>query len=78
MKTATVTTGYGYVLKDSKIIAKFELSPGEHPINDDCSIVNVANKAALDAVIVYHEPVVIDTSKDFETRLAKLEAKVGV
>ena len=57
MQMIKVTTGFGYFVDIAgHKIAKAELPPGEHPLRDDYSYVEVANKAALDAITLYIEP----------------------
>lgn len=51
-----VNTGFG-VIRDSEgnIIAKSELPVGKHMIDDDCTYEEVADKEALNSVVVYNE-----------------------
>jgi hypothetical protein len=53
MGTCIVRTGFGYIQdKDNRIIVKAELPVGEHPLKDDYSYIEVADRAALDMVQV--------------------------
>ena len=56
-----VNTGYGYFTKDGKIIAKYDLPIGEHPLKDGYGFVEVNSISALSSVVVDQEP------KDAET-----------
>lgn len=47
-----VTTGFGYFKKDGKNIIKYELPLGEHPDPIGFDVVEVADKAALDAITI--------------------------
>jgi hypothetical protein len=51
-----VNTGYGYFTKDGKIIAKYDLPIGEHPLKDGYGFVEVNSLSALDSVVVDEEP----------------------
>lgn len=53
----TVTTGYGYYVKDGKIVAKYNLPVGEHPYPVGYGWQECANKAEWDAVEVYVAPI---------------------
>jgi len=56
MQTIQVTTGFGYFVDSAgHKIAKAELPPGEHPLRDNFTYVEVATKQALDAVELYIE-----------------------
>lgn len=76
MATHKFTTGYAYYTENGHNIGKIEVSIGDHPVSDKYVIVDVPNKAALDAIVLWQEP--FDESKSIMARLAKLEAKVGV
>jgi hypothetical protein len=53
MKMIRVRTEFGYIQdKDFRIIAKAELPAGEHPLQDGYEYIEVADRAALDAVKV--------------------------
>ena len=58
MKTITVKTGFGYY-RDAQghIVSKAELPPGDHPMLDDYTYTELANKASLDALQLWEEPV---------------------
>ena len=56
MKTIQVITGFGYYRNDSGIIAKAILPKGSHQLADDYDYIEVADKAALDAIQVYVDP----------------------
>lgn len=45
-----VTTGFGYYTKNGKIIGKYELPVGEHPLSEGIDYVEVANRQVLDVV----------------------------
>lgn len=51
-----VTTGFGYFTKDGKIVEKYTLPIGEHPL-EGFDYVEVADQAALDLVEIWKEPV---------------------
>jgi len=53
-----VTTCFGYFLKDGKITDKYTLPVGEHPLVG-YEYVEVADQAALDAIEIYQEPIVL-------------------
>ena len=57
MKTITVKTGFGYFSKDGYIIAKAELPPGEHTVDDDYNYIEVNSKSDLKQIGVYCDPV---------------------
>lgn len=51
-----VTTGFGYIVKDGKIVDKYELPIGEHPLKDGYSQVEVQDGKELESIEVYIEP----------------------
>ena len=55
MQTFITTTGFGYIIDiDTHINCKCELSASHpHPIKDGFTFVEVADKAALDAIELY-------------------------
>ena len=50
VKQITVITGYGYIAKSGTIISKAQLPAGVFEIADDLDYIEVADKAAYDAV----------------------------
>lgn len=55
MKQVTLKTGFGYFVKNGKIISKFEFPKGAHKIEDDVEVVEVETREALSQVEVYIE-----------------------
>jgi hypothetical protein len=57
MQTIEVKTGFGYY-RDAQghIISKAELPEGTHPLKNGFTYVEVADKAALDAIVIYVDP----------------------
>lgn len=53
-----VNTGIGYI-KDSegKIVCKYDLPKGQHPLKDGYTYTEVSNKKELEKIEVYQEPV---------------------
>lgn len=52
-----VQTGYGYYTLTGHIVAKVQLPPGVHPDpSNGASYTEVADQAALDAVVIYVSP----------------------
>ena len=60
-----IITGFGYI-KDSEdhIVSKYELSKGDHPLTLGYSYVEVANKAALNAIQIYVKPKTADEIRE--------------
>jgi len=58
MTTMEVKTGYGYI-KDNKgkIVARYDLPKGNHPLLDGYTYVEVATKKDLKNIEVYQEPI---------------------
>lgn len=75
MKTIKLTTGFGYI-KDSnnKIISKYELPRGDHPISDEFEFVELPDKAAMDAVII--EPSEPEPQTAEQIREDKIQAEI--
>lgn len=70
--TMDVKTGIGYIKdSDGKIICKYDLPKGQHPLKDGYTYTEIATKQDLDKVVVYQEPVRVLTTEE------KLE-KVGL
>lgn len=57
-----VNTGFGYFVKNGEIKFKYELPIGEHPDPVGYEVVEVANKEALDAIIVIKD--VVNSQED--------------
>ena len=55
MDKIKVITGYGYFSEGNKIIAKAELSPGEHPIKHGYTYTEVSSAQDLKNVVVYED-----------------------
>ena len=54
MQTITVVTGFGYLTNaDGVVMSKAILPPGEHPIHDGYTYTEVADEAALAAIVTY-------------------------
>ena len=53
-----VKTGYGYIKETAtgRIICKYELRPGEHPLKEGYTRHEVKDKKALENIKVYKEP----------------------
>lgn len=62
-----VTTGFGYLIKDEKIVSKYVLPIGSHPLINGYTQVEVANQEALDFIEVYHKPLTPEQSFNVET-----------
>lgn len=56
-KEVELTTGLGYIVRDGKIIEKFELPPGTHKFPGDVEVVEVSSREELNQVEIYQEPV---------------------
>lgn len=54
-----VKTGYGYFveLSTEHIVCKYELPLGKHPLKEGYRYIEVKDKAELNTVEVWHEPV---------------------
>jgi len=82
MKTLRVITGFGYIQdKDNRIVAKAELPAGEHPLEDDYSYIEVADRAALNEVQVIGpaispaEQLRIETERKISSKTRELAVK---
>jgi len=65
MKKFTVNTGYGYFVdKQGHKTLKAELPVGEHDLKDDFTYVEVWDKAALDLIQLYIDPIQADIDKN--------------
>jgi hypothetical protein len=57
LQTMHVKTGFGYITdSNGNIIAKYNLPPGDHPLNDGCTYTEVKDEVALKAINVYVPP----------------------
>lgn len=65
-----VKTGYGYI-KDSqgRIVCRYDLPPGKHPIKDGYAFIEVADKKELDKIEVYKEPTPVLTPEEKLNRM---------
>jgi len=68
--TMNVSTGYGYI-QDSqgRVICRYELPKGQHPIKDGYTYKEVNNKKELEKIEVYEEP---ERKLSLEEKLSKL------
>lgn len=59
MRSFITSTGIGFIreIETEKIICKADIMPGEHKISDGYEFVQVADRAALDDVIVELPPI---------------------
>lgn len=57
MSMIQVNTGFGYLVLNGNIVTKVQLNPGSYtnPVPNS-SYVEVANKSALDAIVIYVPP----------------------
>lgn len=63
MKTLRTQTGIGYIARGGVIVARLDVRPGVHPLDDACEFVEVATRAALAAVKVPDDPAAADEMK---------------
>jgi len=62
MGTMDVKTGIGYIKdSDGKIVCKYVLPIGKHPLKDGYTYTEVATRKDLESIEVYQEPVKIKT-----------------
>lgn len=70
----TVNTGFGYYKNAlNQIIGKAELPKGQHDLADGLVYVEVANKAALDAISIYVDSEQVKLSADKALIAATIE-----
>lgn len=60
-----VTTGFGYFTKDGVIVGKYEFPAGEHKIKEGYEFIEVADKAALDEIVI------AETQEEIEAKANK-------
>lgn len=73
MQKIQTKTGFGYYVDSAgHRILKAELPIGEHPLSDDFTYVEVANKKALDAIELYIDPAQIEREKNEQKISAKI------
>lgn len=83
MQKIQVKTGFGYYVDSAgHKITKAELPVGEHPLADDFTYVEVANKEALDAIELYVDPAALEREKNEQkiatwTRRAAIDALIA-
>jgi hypothetical protein len=60
MPTHTLTTGFAYSSNNGNIIGKYAQGAGDIvPLSDGCTITDVSDQTALNAITIYQTPVVI-------------------
>ncbi len=65
MQKIQVTTGFGYFVDQAgHKIAKAELPPGEHPLQDGFTYVEVADKQALELIELWIDPKMLQQQQD--------------
>lgn len=69
MNIFKVTTGFGFIkeIATGKIKGKYELPIGDHSLKDGFEMVEVANKIALDAIIV--DPIIKTPEEILEEKI---------
>lgn len=69
MANFTVITNYGY-FKDSqdRIVAKYHLPNGSHPLKDGYTAVEVADESAMNAVVTVDEELTADEQRTQKIR----------
>ena len=75
MQTIEVKTGFGYYRDaQGRPIAKAELPKGTHPLKNGFTYVEVADKAALDAIEIYVDPAITLKAQNERKIAAKARA----
>ena len=75
MQTIDVKTGFGYYTDaQGHITDKAELPAGRHNLIDGYTYVEVDDKAALDAVVIYVDPAVTEKAENDRKIAAKSRA----
>ncbi|MBW8035867.1 MAG: hypothetical protein FVQ79_09605 [Planctomycetes bacterium] len=78
MKTFIVKTGFGYYEDAAgRIFSKAELPAGDHNLRDGLEYIEVADKAALDALDVYVDPADIE-KRDNENKIQKRMREIAI
>lgn len=73
----TVTTGYGYFMKDGHITDKSILPAGSHPIKNGYTYTEVASEQELNAIQIYVPPLTSDEQKKVvEAQIEKLHQQI--
>lgn len=68
-------TGFGYYVKDGKKLHKFELDPTkDHPDPKGFTVVEVADKAALDQIVLDHSEEELARIQDVARKTALRES----
>ncbi len=74
-QTIEVKTGFGYYIDtQGHKVAKAELPIGKHPMADGLTYVECANKEALDAIVLWVDPAVIEKAENEGKIAAKTRA----
>lgn len=75
MQTMEVKTGFGYFVDtQGHKLSNYELPAGEHPLKDGFDYVECANKEALDAIVLWVDPAVIEKAENERKIHAKARA----
>lgn len=53
--TMNVSTKYGYYKWNGEIISKYELNPGNYPLSDGISYIEVQNESSLNSITVNND-----------------------
>ena len=72
-----VITGYGYI-KDAegRVISKYDLPPGEHPLKGGYTYHEVVNQQALDKIEVYTPP--LTEEEEVATLIGKKQRELAI